>query len=174
MDEGQAKFEAAYATIGELVVVTTALDRQLTQILITVFDLKESTLLEPVVATLDAVRKIEMLKRWGEHIRQSDWRKSLLNYLDSAEKVSGWRNTACHTLLVPAPDGPVFAPATAARLLKAIPKDGKPENEDRVSAEDLKGAIASAMQTLAEGDKLIENFKKMQTLRKERFGGQAR
>ena len=49
----------AYATVGELVLIASALDDLLNE---TVLDLGQAVLIVPVVATLEAVRKIELLK----------------------------------------------------------------------------------------------------------------
>src|SRR5258708_5522892 len=62
-DSRDARFRAAYGVVGELILLATALDHQLNHVLIQVLHLAESPMLEAVVATLDPVRKIEMLKQ---------------------------------------------------------------------------------------------------------------
>jgi hypothetical protein len=57
-----------YAVVGELVMVANAIDHLLSNVLITVLSLETSPLLEPVIATLDPSRKIEMLKNRAKHI----------------------------------------------------------------------------------------------------------
>jgi DNA-binding XRE family transcriptional regulator len=69
------RFRAAYAVVGELVLLTTALDHQLNHILIQVLHLADSPMLEAVIATLDINRKIEMLKARAKHISSATWKK---------------------------------------------------------------------------------------------------
>jgi hypothetical protein len=56
----EGKWKDACATVGELVLLHTALDHQLNIIIIEVMHLTPSPMLEPVVSTLDPRQKIEM------------------------------------------------------------------------------------------------------------------
>jgi transcriptional regulator with XRE-family HTH domain len=166
---GDAEFRATYAIVGELVLITTALDHQLNHVLIQVLPLAESPMLEAAIATLDMVRKIDMLKARLKHISQLNWRKPVLAYLDKLERISKWRNIACHTVLIPDnKHGAVFAPAAAAKLLKTL-ELGESSAAKRVPISDLKSAITLAESTLGEGENIIQNFRKVNTERVKRY-----
>ena len=68
----EGKWKDACASVGELVLLYTALDHQLNRIIIEVM---QAPMLEAVVATLDPRQKIEMLKSRVGHVRQPDWKK---------------------------------------------------------------------------------------------------
>jgi transcriptional regulator with XRE-family HTH domain len=169
-DNRDAPFVGSYGIVGELVLLATALDHQLNHVLIQVLHLSESPMLEAVVATLDTVRKIEMLKERSKYIAQSNWQKPVLVYVDKLERVSKWRNIACHTPLIPdEKHGAVFAPTAAAKLLKSL-QLGKDPGGKRIPVADLKSAITLAESALGDGLNLIENFQKANAERKRRFG----
>lgn len=165
-----AKFRAAYASVGELVLIATAVDHQLNHVLMSVLSLTESPMLEPVVATLDTARKVEMLKARSKHIAQPSWSKPVLAYLEKVERVAKWRNIACHTALIPDQNhGAVFAPAAAAKLLKALQLTEKPSSH-RIPVAELEQAIKTGESALGAGQNIIENFQKLNAARVERFG----
>lgn len=169
-DDHDARFRAAYGVVGELVLLANALDHQLNHVLIQVLHLVRSPMLEAVVATLDMMRKIEMLKERSKHIAQSRWQKPVLSYVDKLERVSRWRNIACHTPLIPDErHGAAFVPTAAAKLLKSL-QLGKDPVAKRVPIADLKAAITLAESALADGLKLIENFQRVNAERNRRFG----
>jgi len=171
-DDGDrdAGFRAAYGVVGELVLLATALDHQLNHVLIQVLHLAESPMLESVVGTLDTVRKIEMVKERSRFIAQSRWQKSLVSYIDKLERVSKWRNIACHTPLIPdQTHGATFVPTKAARLLKTL-QLGKEPVAKRVPYIELKSAITLGESALADGVALIENFQRVNAERKKRCG----
>ena len=168
------RFRAAYSVVGELVLLTTALDQQLNHVLIEVLHLANSPLLEFVVATLDMDRKIEMLRARAKHISNPRWHKALQTHLDKLEQVSSWRDTACRTALITDDEhGAVFAPAAAARLLRHLQLGEKPTSE-KIPIADLTPQIKLGESALFEGQALILNFKKMNTVRLERFPNSAR
>jgi transcriptional regulator with XRE-family HTH domain len=163
------KFRAAYAIVGELVLIATALDHQLNHVLIQVLHITESPMLEAVIATLDTVRKIEMLKARSKHIAESSWRKPVLVYLEKLERISKLRNIAVHTALIPDDKyGAVFAPAAAAKLLKTL-RLGEEPTAERMPIGDLKSIISLAESALGDGQILIENFQKANASRIKRF-----
>jgi transcriptional regulator with XRE-family HTH domain len=167
--DDDAQFRAAYGVVGELVLITTALDHQLNHVLIEVLHLAESPLLESVIATLDTVRKIEMLKARSKHIHAPVWRKSVLSYLEKIERISKWRNIACHTVLVPDErHGLVFASTAAAKLLKSL-QIGEDLTTNRTPAVELKPIIALAESALYDGENILHNFRKVNTERAKRF-----
>lgn len=135
-----AKFRAAYASVGELILIATAID-QLNHVVMSVLSLTESPMLEPVVATLDTARKVEMLRARSKHIAQPTWSKPVLLYLDKVERVAKWRDIACHTALIPDQNhGAVFATAAAAKLLKSLQLTESPSSE-RIPVVELEQAI---------------------------------
>jgi transcriptional regulator with XRE-family HTH domain len=169
-DDRDARFRDSYAVVGEMVLIATALDHQLNHVLIQVLHLAESPMLEAVVATLDTVRKIEMLKERAKYIAQSAWQKLVLSYVDKLERVSKWRNIACHAPLIPdEKHGAVFAPTAAAKLLKSL-QIGKDPVAKRAPITDLKSAIKLGESALGDGLNLIDNFHKLNVERKRRFG----
>jgi DNA-binding XRE family transcriptional regulator len=164
------QFRAAYGIVGELVLIATALDYQLNHVLIQVLHLTDSPMLESVIATLDTVRKIEMLKARSKHIHEPKWRKTILSYLDKLERVSRWRNIACHTVLVPDDKhGAVFVPAAAAKFLKSLQISEDPTS-NRFPVAELKSSITLAESTLYDGENILHNFRKVNTERVKRFG----
>jgi DNA-binding XRE family transcriptional regulator len=169
-DKSDARFIAAYAVVGEIVLLASALDHQLNHVLIQVLHLAESPMLEAVVATLDMMRKIEMLKERSKFISQASWQKPILRYVDKLERVSKLRNIACHTPLIPDDKhGAVFAPTAAAKLLKGL-QLGKEPVAKRMPVADLKSAIALGELALGDGLNLIQNFQKANAERRGRFG----
>jgi hypothetical protein len=169
-DDRDARFRAAYRVVGELVLLATALDHQLNHVLIQVLHLVESPMLEAVIATLDTVRKIEMLKERSKFIAQSKWQKPVMSYVEKLERVSRWRNIACHTPLIPDEKyGAVLVPTAAAKLLKTL-QLGKEPVAKRVPYVELKSAITLGESALADGLNLIDNFQKVNLERKRRFG----
>jgi transcriptional regulator with XRE-family HTH domain len=167
-DHHNARFRAAYGTVGELVLLATALDHQLNHVLILVLHLAESPMLEAVIATLDTVRKIEMLKERTKFITQTNWQKPVLSYVNKLERVSRWRNIACHTPLIPDDEhGAVFIVTAAAKLLKTLQLGTGPVAKPYA---ELRSAISLGETALSDGLNLIDNFKKLNAERKKRFG----
>ena len=126
-------------------------------------------MLESVVATLDMVRKIEMLKERAKHISQPNWKRPILSYLDKLERISKWRNIACHTPLIPdEKHGAVFAPTAAAKLMKNLQLDEHPTAK-RTPISDLTTAIKLGESALFDGVELIQNFQKANVERADRY-----
>jgi DNA-binding XRE family transcriptional regulator len=167
--ENDTTFTSSYRIVGELILLSNALEFQLNHALMQVLHLTESPMLEPVIATLNIVRKIEMLKVRSKHIAQQNWRKPLASYLDKLEVVWKWRNLACHTPLIPdEKHGAVFAPAAAAKLLKTLRLEDS--SIERTPIAKMKDAIAIGERTLAEGEAIIQNFQRLNSEREKRFG----
>ena len=114
----------AFAVVGELVMISTALDGLLNRVLITVLDLGDAPLLEPVIATLDTTRKIEILKARAAQIsgtrHATEWKKRLKQFSDKVESVYRQRNIACHVPPVLEAGVWSFRPSAAAKLLKSL------------------------------------------------------
>jgi hypothetical protein len=146
--------KAACATIGELVLINSALDDLLNKVIIEALHMGKSAMIEPVIGTLDAARKIEILKRRAAHVRQEQWRKGLIKFAENVERVNRQRNTACHSMFKFENGTPVLIPVGAAQLLKNLHSERQP-----ISA--LAQAIRLAESTLAEGINLISNFERV-------------
>lgn len=169
-NEEYVEFRGAYSVVGELVLLTTAIDQQLNHVLINVLHLTDSPLLESVVSTLDMVRKIEMLKARANHITQANWKKPLVSYLDKLERVSKWRNIVCHTPLIPDDKhGAIFTPTAAAKLLKQLQLCEHPSTK-RIPISEIKPQIKIGEAALFDGQDLLLNFKRANEERQKRYG----
>lgn len=147
-----------YAVVGELVLIATALDTLLNSVIVEVLHLGSSPMIEPVVATLDPVRKIEILKERAPFIRNGDWKKRVTGFVSKAEIVFRRRNIACHMSAVLEDGKWTLTPVSAAKLLKHLDLE-KPKAK-RFSFDDLKAAISTGEAAMAEGLAVVENFKR--------------
>ncbi len=152
----------AFAVVGELVMISTALDQLLNRVLITVLDLGDAPLLEPVIATLDTRLKAEILKARAAQIHGKqhavEWKKRVKQFCDKVESVSHQRNIACHIPPVLEAGVWAFRPVAAAKLLKNLNLTTK--SLPNFSLNDLKTAIDTAEQALGAGMNIIENFQR--------------
>jgi hypothetical protein len=151
--------QESFALVGELVLISNALDHLLNEVLIEVLNLVRSTMLLPVIATLDPVRKIEILKARAKHIDNLDWRKGVSSFVDKVERVFRYRNLACHTQPILTGNKWTLQPFAAAKILKEI--DVGEKRFKPTPFEELKGAISTAEAALGSGVNLIENFKRL-------------
>lgn len=155
----EAAAREGYELVGELVLLTCLLDRQLSLLLIEVFHLGNAVAIEPMIATLDISRKIEILKERRKHIKAIDWKKTLEKYCDMLERVVKFRNIAAHS--VPCFDGKewTFRPNAAAKLLKNIDLDSKKVKTIGVS--ELIPVIEVGREALQRGEGLLMNFRRV-------------
>jgi transcriptional regulator with XRE-family HTH domain len=161
-------FGSSYAVVGELVLIANALEYQLNHVLMQVLHLSESPMLEPVIATLNVVKKIEILKARSKYIAQQKWRRPVSAYLDKLETVWKWRNLACHTPLIPDDKhGAVFAPAAAAKLLKNLKLENPTTERTPISR--IRDAIAVGERALGEGEAIVHNFQRLNSEREKRL-----
>jgi hypothetical protein len=150
----------AFSQIGEVVLLASALDHQLTHVIIETLHLTKSPMLEPVVATLDSSRKLEILKGRLRHIRQGDWKKAVGKYVTLVERVNRSRNVVCHSQMIRDRKKFVFTSSQAAKLFKGLKLEGVPTVE-RISLKSIVDVIPLAEQALGDGVNLIENFQRM-------------
>jgi len=148
-----------FATIGELILITNALDYQLAEVVITVLNLGRSLMLMPVVMTLDPSRKIEILKAHAAHVSQPDWKRGISNFVDKVERVLKYRNITCHTQPILQKGEWTLRPFAAAKVLKNI--DLKKKTLKSVTIRELRDAISTAESALGAGVNLIENFQQV-------------
>jgi hypothetical protein len=120
-----------YAVVGELVMIANAIDHLLNNALIEVLNLEPSPLLEPVIATLEPARKIEILKSRAKHINNPDWKKASQAFCAKAESVYRQRNIVCHTPAFPEGDTWKFKPVAAAKLLNKLDLETRPSKAFR-------------------------------------------
>lgn len=164
MPVSDPKWKEACASIGELVLLYTALDTQLNHIIIDTMHLTHSPMLEAVVATLDPRQKIEMLKARADQVRQPDWRKVMKTHADRLARVAKIRNVVCHVPLIrgKTKEQFEFAPAAATKLLKSINiTDAKTYSLERLSLSRVKEVISLAEKALGGGEDLRQNFAKI-------------
>jgi hypothetical protein len=147
-----------YAVVGELVMSSAGIDWQLNHVLIEVLDIGGPLLVEPVVATLDARLKIEILKERAKHISAKQWSKGVAKYCDKVEKVFRIRNAVCHLPPVLKAGVWTFKPVAAAKMFKNI--DLANRDVRQVSMGEVSSAVLTARETLGAGEDLLENFRR--------------
>ncbi len=107
---------------------------------------------EPVVATLDPVRKLEILKEYSKHLKNKNWSKGLKSHVELVEKVYRARNIAAHQPIAPGNDGKLcFRGAAAAKILRNLKGEKLPVSE-------LQKAITVAEKALWSGENLPGEF----------------
>jgi hypothetical protein len=148
-----------YAIVGELVLISSALDTLLNQVIVEVLNLGSAPLILPVVATLDPVRKMEILKERASHIRNADWKKGVTRFVDKVESVFKHRNSACHTPAVLEGRTWTLKPIAAAKMLKKL--DIEQKKLKHFSFDDLRTAIRTGESALGLGVNLVDNFKRV-------------
>lgn len=158
----------AYAIVGELVLIASALDYQLNRICISVLALIEAPMLEPVIATIDSSRKIEILKIYAAKIADPGWRKGLSDHVTAVEAVNKARNIAAHSVMTFEGGRHVLSSPAAAKLLKTI--DLTTKTARKVDIAELQNAIRKGEAALGSGENLLENFRRLNAERERRIG----
>jgi phosphoenolpyruvate synthase/pyruvate phosphate dikinase len=156
---GTATFTAQkreYATVGELVLIASALDYQLNHICILVLGLAASTMLEPVVASIDSAQKIEILKAYATKITKPEWKKALKAHAEIVEEVNRWRNIAAHSVMSFKAGAPVLTSPAAAKLFKAL--DLTTKTAETITIDQLVAAVRKGERGLGSGETLLVNF----------------
>jgi len=156
------QWRIALSQLGEIVQLASMLDHQLTHVVIEVLHLTKSPMLEPVAATLESSRKLEILKGRLKHIKQADWKTAIQTYVDLVERVNKSRNIACHSQMLREGDKFVFSSSQAAKLFKGLKLEGVPTVE-RTPLDSVVHAIGLAEKALGAGQNLIENFGRVQS-----------
>lgn len=152
-----------YATVGELMLTTSLLERQVNYVCIAVLILGEAVMIEPVMASVDGARKLEILKAYAAKITAPRWRKALVDYVKDVEMVNRIRNVAAHGILQLEDDKAVFMMPSAARLLKAI--NLRDRKADKTSISSLENAIEKARLCINNGGRILENLEKVSAAR---------
>lgn len=145
-----------YALVGELILTASMIDYQLNKILIKAMHLHETELLEPVVASLDIQRKIEMLKKRADLFQNEKWKNKLKNLCEKAEYVQNRRNVACHSVPFLKDGTWYLVHVTAAKILKKIKSNG--ENPQMLMINDLKYAIETGREVFSLIQDALQNL----------------
>lgn len=153
-DEASAATKA-YATIGELVLMASALDERLNNVVRVVLSLPKAALMEPTIGSIDSSRKVEILRNYAAHITSKDWKSGLKKLCDQVEKVNKARNIACHSALRFEGGSPVLINVSAGKLLKNLHSNQTPITS-------LEGAIRVGEEALAYSATVIENFERVE------------
>jgi hypothetical protein len=159
-----------YAIVGELVLLASAVDSLLNEVIIVTLELDVSPMITPIVATFDPKRKIEILKARAVHIRQPDWKRGLTGFLTKAESVFKYRNIACHTPPVLENGRWAIKPIDAAKVLKRL--DIEHATVTRFSISELQTAISTAEAALGSGSNVVENFKRVNAEKRRKAAAQ--
>lgn len=167
MYEGQgltdAEAKRAYAVIGELMLTATMLDHQLNRICILFFSLTQAPMLEPLIASIDTVRKIEVLKLYASKLKKSDWSDNLKKHAKRVEAINRDRNTAAHSIMGFQGGKVIFYSAAATKLLKSI-NSARPA-ADYVDLAKLENAVLKGRETFASGENLLQNLERVEEAR---------
>lgn len=167
-DGGTDDGRDAYAVVGELVLISSAIDFLSNRLLIVVLDLGDSVMLDAVIATLDTSRKVEILKGRADHMPATEWKRRVTKFCDKVENVLRQRNIACHTPGSLNDDVWTFTPISAAKMLKKL--DLKAKTIRPTTLDDFRVAIATGEAALSEGTDLIERFEHVNAEMKKRRG----
>ncbi|MCP4184442.1 MAG: hypothetical protein GY761_14205 [Hyphomicrobiales bacterium] len=150
----EAQLKAAFTVVGELAALASNLDYQLNLVIVVILNLKVTTMLHGVVASLDVVRKVEILKNWADKIPDASLKKQLKKYARAIEYVSKYRNIAVHSL-IGVTDGIVTLESqSTAKFLKSI--NLETNTRDRPILDDLKNSIKKGRIALVDGKMLLQ------------------
>lgn len=153
-------------SVGEIILLTAAVDDQLNKIVILLLALKNSPMLEPLVATLDIARKIEILKIYGKRIEAQSWSKGFGGHADKIEKLNKIRNQAAHSTMIFIEGEAVLRQSAVAKMLKNMDLPNK--KIKNITIKDLKAGIELGEATIESGRVLIVNLESLENQRRIR------
>ena len=162
--------EALYQAVGQLVLMASALDHQLSRICIAVFGLVETPFLEPVVGSLDSSRKVDMLKAYAQKLKPSDWKGAIRKHAEAVERLNQQRNRAAHSSMIIEHGRASLTSSAASKLLRSL--DLERGTASRLRIADLFAAIASGEKALGSGETLIENLQRLADTKKSVRSGE--
>jgi len=143
--------------VGELVLLASAIDSQLTKAVIMACSLIVTPLLEPIVAELDARTKIEILRARSKHIRQTDWSKGIKKWTKKVEEVNGHRNIVAHHQVAMGNGELILYSPQARKLLRMI---GDSELTPARNVNDINKWVVAARETAGHGKIVLANLQK--------------
>jgi hypothetical protein len=150
-DDEKSVANEAFAVIGELVLMASALDERLNEVVRVVCSLPPSAFMEPTIGSIDSSRKIEILRNYAGHITASEWKIGLRKLCDQVDKVNKARNIACHSALRFENGSAILINVSAGKLLKNL-------HNNKTKILDLKTAIHTGEEALAYAAVIVENF----------------
>ena len=157
-----------FAVVGELVMVSNAIDHLLNLVTMAAMMIDYAPMTETVVATLDPGKKVEILKARAEHISDESWKMGIIAFCKKAESVFRQRNIVCHTPAIKTDMGWSFQPVAAAKLLKRL--DLKKKTARDFPFSDVKDAIKTGEAALGAGVHLLEQLKRLKEAREKKYG----
>lgn len=166
MTSKEEETKRAYALVGELVLIAAALDQQLNRICIAVLALVDSPMLEPLVASVDSARKIEILKAYATKITAKQWKKGLNDHARAVEAVNRWRNIAAHSVMAFDNGKAVLEAPAAAKIIKTL--DLTTKKAEKVDLGKLEDAIHKGEAAYNAGITLLQNFERVRAARARR------
>jgi hypothetical protein len=157
-DEEKREREA-YALVGELVLIATAVDSVVNRVVIELLNLGSAGLLEPVIATLESNRKIEIIRERANHIGNAQWKAPLKRFAKKAEKISTYRNMAANWRLIT--ETPLkLKPYAAAKMFKNL--DVSKKQLTGLTVTDIAPVILTARTLIAEdGPNILSNLRRL-------------
>lgn len=165
-----------YATVGELVVISTTLDAQLNTLLMEMYQLGhspgKSAWLDAIIGTLDTARKIEIIRGSVRRNSYAKVSKPTKEFLDKMDIVIKQRNIVCHTPPTYENGNWGFRPTTAAKILH--PSNVYSPTIIPELFNKLKTAIAAGHAALQIGSKLVEFHKQWNAYDVEYFNSRKR
>ena len=123
-------------------------------------------MLEPVIATLEPARKIEILKSRAKHINKPDWKKASQASVPRPICLSATQYRLPHPGFSEG-DTWKFKPVAAAKLLNKLDLENKALEGFPFS--DIKAAITTGEAALGAGVSLLQNFARANEERRRRF-----
>ncbi len=165
--DDKIEMQSFCAAVGELILWGSALDSQLTKAVIRLFLLKETSMLESVIAELPTRTKIALLRADSKHINASDWQQKIKDWAKATEKVNDYRNIVAHHQAIFENNKLILFSLQATKLLKRI--DGS-NIQPAQNIDDIRKWIDTAKETIMQGetllqnlDRFVEEYKKRQT-----------
>jgi hypothetical protein len=155
-----------YAAVGELILLASALDHQLNRACIVLLALPHSPVLESLVASIDATRKLEIVKSCAAEVQEPSWRKALKKHAELVEEVNRRRNVAAHgTMMMDEGRWVLFSP-TVPKILRSI--NAIKQSKDRLYAEDVEESVRKGNEALSSGQLMLTNLDRLQAERAKR------
>ena len=146
--------------VGELILISSALDHQFNKIVVALLSLGAKDFVEPVVATLDMPRKLEMVKGYMKHMSPSTWHDPIKRHVEAIESVSKQRNLAAHSVLNFQDGKAILTSSAATRILRAL--DMKTKTINVIHLQPIVDAIRRAERALREGQILLLELQRLE------------
>ena len=153
--DNEMEMQAFCAAVGELILWGSAIDSQLTKAVIRLFLLKETPMLESVIAELPTRTKIALLRADSKHISAPEWRQKIKDWANKTEKVNDNRNIVAHHQAKFENGKLILFSLQATKLLKRI--DGS-NIQPAQNIDDISKWIDTAKETIMQGETLLQDL----------------